>query len=590
MTGRESKFNELRERAEEILMERGDGEPLKTADLDLLRLIHELEVHQVELELQNEELRRMQRDLEQSRNEYSQLFNTSPVGYVIINHKGLISLINQGAYDMIGGPRTPPVGRAFITRIIPEDQVVYHSCLKKVSEFGENASCELRLKREDNTLIYVRMEVKADRNSSDGSLFWHIAMMDITREKEAEEGLKQARDELEQRVEERTAELKQRAEQLARLSSELTLAEQRERRRLAVIIHDHLQQLLVGAKMRLEILETKSGNSHGEALEQIHDLIMESLKIARSLSTQMAPYILYERGLAPGLEWLARTIQESFQIKVETNIDPGIQVEREDLKVLLFEAARELLFNTVKHAGTSSTHIRLSTEKDENNRLRITISDRGVGFDPGKMLNAAGEENRFGLFSIRERLNLLGGSLEIDSSPGAGSKISLSVPYDITRSPEKPPENPAVPSDGPATGPIAVNHKIRVLLVDDHVTVRQGVSSFLEKVPDIEVVGEAGDGNEAVQTARMLNPHVILMDVKMPGMNGLEATRKIHSELPHIKIIGLSMYEDDEVAKAMRDAGAVAFITKSDRLEALLTAIRQNFPEKQMGVTPNPVH
>ena len=90
----------------------------------------------------------------------------------------------------------------------------------------------------------------------------------------------------------------------------------------------------------------------------------------------------------------------------------------------------------------------------------------------------------------------------------------------------------------------------------------------------MEVLGEASDGEEAVHLARQIVPDVILMDIDMPNMDGLEATRIIHSEFPHIRVIGLSMYDEDEQAKAMLAAGASTYLSKSGNTNDMLIAIR----------------
>jgi PAS domain S-box-containing protein len=170
--------------------------------MDSKRLLQELEVHQVELELHNEELLRAQKELGSSRNEYFNLFDSSPVGYVTTNSKGLISRINQAAYEMLGSPRKALAGMPFSRQIHPEDHSEYYSCLKNITQQRAKCFCELRMREESGSPIYVRMEIKADRNRTDGSLFWHFAMIDITKQKQTEAELKGAREELERRVEE----------------------------------------------------------------------------------------------------------------------------------------------------------------------------------------------------------------------------------------------------------------------------------------------------------------------------------------------------------------------------------------------------
>ena len=126
----------------------------------------------------------------------------------------------------------------------------------------------------------------------------------------------------------------------------------------------------------------------------------------------------------------------------------------------------------------------------------------------------------------------------------------------------------------PASARTRKGTKIRVLVVDDHKAVREGLAGLLQSEPDIEVVGEAADGPQAIALAAELAPDVITMDVTMPGMSGIEATRIIVSRMPQAKVIGLSMHVDDSIATAMRKSGAVGYLTKDGPPEALLEAIR----------------
>lgn len=119
-----------------------------------------------------------------------------------------------------------------------------------------------------------------------------------------------------------------------------------------------------------------------------------------------------------------------------------------------------------------------------------------------------------------------------------------------------------------------MNSPIRVLIVDDHASVRAALNATLEFEPDIDIVGEASDGSEAVQLAQQIRPDVILMDTRMPVMDGLEATRRIVACCPDVRVIGLSMYSADSIVQTMLRAGAAGYVEKSVSLELLLAAIR----------------
>jgi len=116
--------------------------------------------------------------------------------------------------------------------------------------------------------------------------------------------------------------------------------------------------------------------------------------------------------------------------------------------------------------------------------------------------------------------------------------------------------------------------RVRVLVVDDHALVRRGIATMLAAESDLEVVGEANNGQRAIEMTRQLTPDVILMDVSMPVMSGIDATRAIHAEFPALRVIGLSMFDDPEQPEAMRQAGAAGYLSKNDSAEALLAAIR----------------
>ena len=369
-----------------------------------------------------------------------------------------------------------------------------------------------------------------------------------------------------------TAELSQRTAQLSRLTSELTLAEQRERRHIAEILHDHLQQLMVASKIGLEMLNQNIDQALKPAAENVLDLINQSIKASRSLTAELSPPVLRSGDLPASLEWLARWMRENQGFEVKLQTEAGIVLDRKDLTVLLFQSIRELLLNALKHSGVKSAAVKMEYK---NGELRINISDRGKGFDPETVLTNAGSDQKFGLISIRERLMHLGGRLELESTPNAGSCISLIVPLDQKISIAKAlPDASAKIYSKPVSKQPGRGDNIRVLLTDDHPVVRQGLATMLGMQPDIEVVGEASDGKEAVKLVKKLQPDVVLMDINMPRMNGIEATRIIHSEFPGIRIIGLSMYAEEEQATAMINAGASAYRSKSEDTVLLLAAIR----------------
>ena len=115
---------------------------------------------------------------------------------------------------------------------------------------------------------------------------------------------------------------------------------------------------------------------------------------------------------------------------------------------------------------------------------------------------------------------------------------------------------------------------LRVLIADDHPLFRHGIREFLNLAPDIQVIGEATSGEEVITQAEALQPDVILMDVNMPGINGIEATRRILHDSPHIRILVVTMFEDDGTVFAAMRAGARGYILKDAEKENILRAIQ----------------
>lgn len=378
----------------------------------------------------------------------------------------------------------------------------------------------------------------------------------------------------------RTAAAEQRTAQLRALAAELTRAEQRERRRLAKILHDHLQQLLVAARMRLSGLQRHTENERTAAtLEQIHELLDQCLTESRSLTLELSPPVLYEAGLTAGLQWLARQMEEKHHLRVEVEADPAAEPASETRRVFLFEAVREMLLNVVKHAQTDYARVTLRSLDAE--RLELVVADSGQGFELARIEERQESNGGFGLFSIRERLEVLGGHLQIDTAPGRGTRMVIEVPRTdaVMRPSEAATELVAtLPFALPGVRPeepqaLGRPKKTRVLLADDHAIVRQGLAGMLREHEEIDVVGEAADGQEAVAAAMAIRPDVVLMDITMPRLNGIEATRYIVDTLPEVRVIGLSMHDEADMAAAMRQAGAVAYFCKDVASDTLLSTI-----------------
>ncbi|MEJ2656720.1 MAG: PAS domain-containing protein [Desulfobacterales bacterium] len=521
---------------------------------------------------------RVEEALRQNEEQLSAVLGNLPVGVWIVDAKGRVISKNKAA-DQIWAGDAPLSSHT-------KDYVEYAAWdvktgkrldaddypLARSLQTGLPVnSIELRIRRFDGTEGFITMSTVPIRNQ-DGLLTGAVGInMDITERKKAEEQLLELNETLEQRVAERTQEVRRQADQLRALASRLGLIEQIERKRLAKILHDHIQQLIVAAHMQVESLKFDTNPERLEANAQaVESILNEALETSRSLTVELSPPVLHETGLFGGLNWLVTRMQKQHRFSVRLHADTEAEPPDEQTRFLLFECVRELLLNAVKHAGVREADVTLL--RPGAGKIRVIVHDGGKGFDPDLLKKRQAEEVSFGLFSIQERLAYLGGRMEIESAPGKGTRVTLTVPVieenGVTAEPEKA-ETRTVPP---------IRHKAgmcRVLIVDDHQIVREGLARLLEAESDIEVIGQAADGPEAIALAGKLEPDIVLMDINLGEMDGIEATRRLLAANPEVKVIGLSLHADKSVADAMRKAGAVSYVTKGGASENLIKAIRK---------------
>ena len=391
---------------------------------------------------------------------------------------------------------------------------------------------------------------------------------DITERRQAEELLRELTATLESRVAQRTAQLEHRTRQLQKLALELSQAEERERKRVADILHDDLQQQLAAAKFHLGLLgnRVRGDGSLREATTQVEGMIKDAIAKSRSLSHELSPAVLYHGDFSEAIKWLANQVQAKHGLLVHVEIRGPIEVSSDPVKAFLFRTAQEILFNIVKHAQVAEATVRLRRRRDQ---LWLAVCDRGRGFDPTMLGQAAG----FGLLSIRERVELLGGRMRIRSVPGLGSTFLIAVP-DSQKTQDRGQKTQNGRDPSAVVGLSSSGSALRVLLADDHKVVREGLATLLNEQEDIEVVGQATNGREAVDLAHELQPDVVVMDVAMPMMDGDEATRQIKQDMPHTRVVGLSMFDEPSLVERMHRAGAECYVVKTAPAGELLAAIR----------------
>jgi signal transduction histidine kinase/CheY-like chemotaxis protein len=396
---------------------------------------------------------------------------------------------------------------------------------------------------------------------------------DFIERSQSDEALRLMTIELDNRVAIRTQELRQSEGRLRALTTELNLAEQRERKRLAEELHDHLQQMLVLGKMRVAQGKQASPSS-SNLMKQLDEIFSEALKYTRTLVAELSPPVLQEHGLTGALKWLAEYMQK-YEMVVSVSVPDHIHLHLpEAQKVLLFQSVRELLINSSKHSGSPEAWV---TIEQREGVLEVKVRDNGIGFDLATTADVAPSgdlSSKFGLFSIRERMKALGGSFHIQSSPNRGTVATLTLPLTVTEAESRMFTGDLAHQNGFEHIENSVP-KISVLLVDDHAMVRQGLRAVLEAYDDLAVIGEAWNGEEALAAVQQFRPQVVIMDLNMPKKNGIEATAAIKARHPEIIVIGLSISSSKDNEKAMLNAGAATVLNKESDVEYLYNAIRQ---------------
>ena len=400
------------------------------SDPNLAALRDELTMRAEQLDTRGAELTELRGLLERTMEEYADLFDFAPVALVKHDGQGLIQCVNDRAGRLLGLRPDHVAGLTLIRRVHDGDHLTFHEYLRRCRGGRGTAEVEVSVTRPG--LADVPVHLIGLRSGRAGE-FYQTALLDLTERHAADREVRRLHEALERRTE--LAE--SRAEKLRRLNARLTDAEQAERRRFARHLHDHLQQDLVAAKMQVQIagMFAEDAGADGPLAEAVAKAVEQidcAIDNSRTLTVELTPPpVLHDLGLPAGVDWLGKFYGDKHGLRVRVDSD-GCEGElglSEDVRVLLFEATRELLLNTVKYAGVTEAAIDLETADGE---LRLRVSDRGRGFDPAALNADAADQDvdptGLGLFSLRERLDALGGTALVESAEGEGTRVTLIVP------------------------------------------------------------------------------------------------------------------------------------------------------------------
>ena len=347
---------------------------------------------------------------------------------IVVDTRGRVQMWNPGAEQMLGYRRREIIGQSASVIFTPEDRAARED--KKETETAR------RNGRAEDERWHLRKSgerfwgsgVMTRLNDENGKLIGYVKLLrDHTERKRLEDQTKQMNELLERRVGERTEELVRQQSRLRELALETTNAEQRARDAIAADLHDNLAQIMASCLMKLAATQkvfpgSKAPPEYTESIE----CVREVLRQVRVLMYDLSPMTFGDGQVRPAIEWVKERMA-SHGLEVTIREETRTLHLDEDVLRLVYRAVQELLWNVVKHARVNRASVRITRSKQT---LRVTVRDKGRGFNPSR-ISKASETGGFGLFSLRERLAALGGSMTVKSSPGKGTEVTIEAPVKV---------------------------------------------------------------------------------------------------------------------------------------------------------------
>jgi len=360
---------------------------------------------------------------------------------------------------------------------------------------------------------------------------------------------------------------------LRQLSARLLQLQDEERRRIARDLHDVTGQKIAVLSMCLDRLARVAEEHKPEVQESIKEsrgIVSQIGEEIRTLSYILHPPLLDECGLASAVHWYAEGFEKRSGIKLEVVVDPHLPRLAVDAETTLFRVVQESLTNVHRYSGSAVAKIRVFKEGGE---VRLEVIDQGQGIKAGKTRAKLDGPASLGVGipGMRERMHQLGGGLSIDFGTN-GTRVVATLPIKETG------EGEAARGESETslsfTMRAAQDARRRILIADDHELMRRGLRGLLESHDEWAVCGEAIEGREAVRKAEELEPDLVIMDVNLPGLSGIDAAQQIKKARQAAKILFFTVHDSDEVIREIVDVGAHGYVAKSRASQDLIEAVR----------------
>jgi two-component system, NarL family, sensor kinase len=359
---------------------------------------------------------------------------------------------------------------------------------------------------------------------------------------------------------------------LRQLSARLLQLQDEERRRIARDLHDVTGQKVAVLSMSLDRLARQADEHKPETrqlIKESRDIVGQIGEEIRTLSYILHPPLLDECGLASAVHWYAEGFEKRSGIKLEVTVNGDLPRLPIDAETTLFRVVQESLTNVHRYSGSSVAKISISKEDGE---VRLEIIDHGHGNKTGKArakLDGSAPLG-VGIPGMRERLHQLGGGLTVDFGAN-GTRVTATLPVKKAGDGELTGESPTSLSFAIHS---AQDARRRILIADDHELMRRGLRGLLESHDEWAVCGEAVEGSEAVRKAGELEPDLVIMDVNLPGLSGINAAMQIRQARQAAKILFFTVHDSEEVLREIVDVGAHGYVAKSRASQDLVEAVR----------------
>ncbi len=457
----------LRQRAEKQLKQKPAVAHPARSIADTQRLVHELQVHQVELEMQNAELQSTRIEVETALEKYTELYDFAPVGYFSIDAKGLIQEVNLTGATLLATARTQLLKRTFLNFVTPTSRPVFQAFLKNVFARPGKQACEALMTTATDTIFWADLQASSETSSTGKCQECRLAVSNIAALKRGEEAqrsvatLAAANQEANREIARRRAaeallidsEKNQRAllaesqtlhAQLRHLTHQLLQAQEEERKQISRELHDEISQILTGINVQLEALAVAASTQTDDlrqSIEKTKELVIKSVEIVHRFARKLRPTLLDDLGLIPALRSFVKDLSEQKNLPIRFMAAPAVETLDNSCRTVLYRVAQEALTNVIRHAQASRAIVRIY---EIAQCIRLEIHDNGQSF-PSERILAAKQGGRLGLLGMRERIEMVGGRFSIKSTPGKGTTVVAEIPYALP----SPAETNAPPNAGP---------------------------------------------------------------------------------------------------------------------------------------------